>query len=189
MLSVCFPLFVGSTPNVKTYTKKSHTNNVSSDKFTKEDIKEIKNYHSDKPLPIWVVIEQLTFGEVTQILRFLNKNELRKIFKSIGEIDYSPIKVPAALNGVRYVRNLCSHNEKLINRTFKYSMPESTEPSLNNRVGLIKYLLFIKKIVKKYDPSNWRGFCEDLDSLIMNSKYISEKDLLFKSGYIEEYLK
>ena len=155
--------------------------------MTQEEKNELNNYLRHENLPFWVIVERLDFGDITSILKYISKRDLKEIFNKIGDISYPIKNISVALNGIRYIRNMCSHNSRLYNQSIKYCMPKSMVSNLSNSIGLIRYLMFIKLFVEKYDSKSWSKFCEELDEILNSHKVVNTSLLHFPDEY-RDYL-
>lgn len=73
-----------------------------------------EHYPDAKHLPLWMLVEKLTFGDISRILgnmHMVDRAELAKQFDLPHGLFISWI------HAIAYVRNLCAHHERLWNRT------------------------------------------------------------------------
>ncbi len=175
------------TDDAKEELDKWEKNKITPYVFTCEELNEIKMYFEDgyTILPFWIVVEQLSFGDITTILKYLSKDDMKCIFKNIGNIKYSYNDMSKALNGIRYIRNLCSHNSRLCNQSIKYSMPQTNNAKLKQNIGLLRYLVFIKLFVHKYDEKSWNDFREELKSILESHKAMKLQYLHLPMEYMD----
>ena len=147
--------------------------------FTNSELSEINKYIADgytyENLPSWIYLEKFTFGTITIIYKYLDDNDsknLRTIFK---KIDYSPNDINNSLNGIRYLRNICSHNGRILNKGLRYSLPAYPKKYLKefNKKGynieeyfFLRYLLAIKVFVEYLNNDLWLNFVDNLTDLI-----------------------
>lgn len=71
-------------------------------------------YTSETDLPVWMVCEVISFGQVSQLLRGLKKTDRQAIAKSHFDIDH--MLMTSWLHTIVYVRNLCAHHSRIWNR-------------------------------------------------------------------------
>lgn len=82
--------------------------------------KPIQHHHTNRNdyIPLWVLVEELTFGEFETFLTQLDKSRLRDYVKYV----YQDPKYPGAFNGwialIRLLRNKISHHSRLYGANF-----------------------------------------------------------------------
>ncbi len=78
-------------------------------------VKHFRNkYTSETDLPVWMVCEVISFGQISQLCRGLKKKDRQAISKSHFGIDH--ILMTSWLHTIVYVRNLCAHHSRVWNR-------------------------------------------------------------------------
>lgn len=82
------------------------------------DENEIKDYihQYSEDLPIWVLIEKCSFGDVAKIYSYLNIEDSKLIAQHFGETAEG---FKNHLHWLTYIRNLCAHYVHLFDRTMK----------------------------------------------------------------------
>ena len=77
-------------------------------------VRHFKQKYDEWPnLPIWVVVELMTFGSVSQLFKILTRKEQKNIARRF------PLSTPVLeswLHVLSYVRNLCAHHSRFWNR-------------------------------------------------------------------------
>jgi len=71
-------------------------------------------YTSENDLPIWMVCEAISFGQISQLFRGLKKKDRQAISKNHFNIDH--ILMTSWLHTIVYIRNLCAHHSRIWNR-------------------------------------------------------------------------
>lgn len=109
------------------------------------EYKVVKNYkekYDVKILPIYVIMEEMTLGEITEIIDFMSYNMLIELsniyFKNTKEFSFD-------IEIIKNIRNRSAHNNDLI--TEKYN-----DLTIINIIELVKR--YVKEIDIKYDFNN-----------------------------------
>lgn len=150
-------------------------------------IKHFKNEYNSTDLPIWSVVEIISFGTLSKFFMILKEEEQNKVIRNIHGIN----KLVAFkwLHALSSVRNICAHHSRLWNRTLgvSFEVPKGSKvfnkmkPSKNKiffALSVIEYLLScigadeikfktkIKDLIKKYPKVKLEsmGFIEDWES-------------------------
>jgi len=84
---------------------------------THEDyVKDFFNeYDEERVLPIWIVIEIMSFGQLSIMLRGLKRSDRKRIAKDCFGIDEA--RLYSWVHTLVYIRNLCAHHSRIWNRT------------------------------------------------------------------------
>lgn len=153
---------------------------ISEDKFsnwlllihqTAQDSKEIfirhfkKKYSNFPSLPIWVLVEILSFGALSHLFSYLKKEDQKTISKQFG----IPLTIfQNWLHNFAYLRNICAHHSRLFDRTLSIK-PRSyhSDPKQFPTEKIIFSLLAIRTILRAQcfpQPvvREWRRKIEDL---------------------------
>ena len=72
-------------------------------------------YPSKTDLPIWMVCETISFGQVSQLFRGMSKHDRQAIAQAHFRVDQ--MVLVSWLHALVYVRNLCAHHSRIWNRT------------------------------------------------------------------------
>ncbi len=78
--------------------------------------KHLRRNYSIEILPIWALVELLSFGKISLMIAYISKRDIRKAFQDTYGIDYDLFK--KWMDHLRVVRNLCAHHLRLWNRRF-----------------------------------------------------------------------
>jgi abortive infection bacteriophage resistance protein len=110
----------------------------------------VKHYYDtyDDPEmpPCWMVFEVITFGSISQCLKFLKSPECGAVCKKFG---LSHQIISSWLHAISYVRNLCAHHSRLWNRvlTIKPTISNAHRSAFNNRNDRIYAVLLTMQIL------------------------------------------
>lgn len=95
-------------------------NTVRSDsRWSKQRVQHIQEYYEtyDAPElpPSWMIMEELAFGMVSQMLKSLNREEQKSI---ASEFNLNPKVMVSWFHSISHLRNLCAHHSRIWNRVF-----------------------------------------------------------------------
>ncbi|MDU4935714.1 MAG: Abi family protein [Peptostreptococcaceae bacterium] len=151
----------------------------------KEYIKHHKEIYDGK-IPIWVVVEILSFTDLSKLYSNMKDHDRKKIVRD----NYTDLDVVNNSNIVRNwiqslleVRNICAHYERLYDSKFsKYiKLPKQYKDKNIKANSLFAHLIIFKLLID--DDKLWDRFMERFDNII--SKYKFEK--LGNMGFIENW--
>ncbi|MBX3036542.1 MAG: Abi family protein [Anaerolineales bacterium] len=139
-------------------------------------------YYSESKLPLWIVVEIMSFGNLFTFYRYLNRFEQQRLSKLFNL--YPPV-LESWLHTLNFIRNACAHHSRLWNRVLpiRPQLPDErhnpewySQGKIDNRyifsvLTLLRYLLrFIdtesdwqsklENLLDEYPniPVNWMGF-------------------------------
>ncbi len=72
-----------------------------------------RKYTGESRLPLWMVVEVMTFGQLFTFFRNLNRTEQQSISKNFDL--YPPVMI-SWLHSLNFIRNVCAHHARLWNR-------------------------------------------------------------------------
>lgn len=128
------------------------------------DENEIKDYINQysEDLPIWILIEKFSLGDIAKIYSYLNLEDSKLIAKHFGETVEG---FKNHLNWLTYIRNLCAHYVRLFDRTMKIKLHSSNnfyipEDKTDTPAGYIILIHHYIKIVLSH--SMWKNKLVDL---------------------------
>lgn len=153
---------------------------------THEDyVKEFfKEYDEEKVLPIWIVIEIISFGQLSVMLRGLKRSDRKRIAEDCFGIDEA--RLYSWVHTLVYIRNLCAHYSRIWNRTLAIKpmitkrLPEWKDIS-NHKIFCV-FLIFKKLMII---PEQWEAWRNDLISLLEEYKNINTKMMGFPDDWQE----
>lgn len=152
-------------------------------------------------LPIWILLDNLTFGSISLLLPLLNKDLVFDSSKCL--IDAPPSSIYSLCQGLVILRNAVYHNSSVLGTTFTYSMqldeevekfiitgftgifPEKENTLIIDKtkhflfVGLLAMRIFYSKLPIP-EISRWNIFISKLDKKIKGNSVI---DLNLASRY------
>lgn len=135
-------------------------------------VKEFFDKYDEEYLPIWSMVEIISFNTLSKIFANLKETHRRDIAK---DIDIKPKVIESWLHTLTYVRNICAHHSRLWNKMLAI---EPTKPrnqhifhTINNKkiffvLTMIQFILEkiddeeldfkneIKKLISKYPNTN-----------------------------------
>lgn len=86
-----------------------------------------KKYKEELP-PIWVAVELMTLGEISKWYSNLKvEDDKSKISRTF---DLTPSDMTSFLKSITVIRNICAHNGRLWNRSFKITQKKLNKKSL-----------------------------------------------------------
>ena len=87
--------------------------------------------HTQEDLPIWMMVEIISFGTLSKLYKALNTEQKREITRGLG----LPQKVfDSWFHSLVYVRNICAHHSRMWNKVL------SIKPEIPRKIELFKTL-------------------------------------------------
>ncbi len=82
---------------------------------SKEEFVELfrRTYDTSNGLPLWMAVEEMTFGNVLTLFRLMKKQDKLAIAQSLNS---SKTVIESWLTNLNYIRNICAHHGRLWNR-------------------------------------------------------------------------
>ena len=86
-------------------------------------IKHFKDTYQTTDLPLWAVVEVVSFGTISKLYSILKTNEQKEVIFKLKGINNNVFK--NWLHGLSVVRNICAHHSRLWNKTLgvKFEIP------------------------------------------------------------------
>jgi abortive infection bacteriophage resistance protein len=86
-------------------------------------IKHFKDTYQTTDLPLWAVVEVVSFGTISKLYSILKTNEQKEVISKLKGINNNVFK--NWLHGLSVVRNICAHHSRLWNKTLgvKFEIP------------------------------------------------------------------
>ena len=72
-----------------------------------------RTYDASNGLPLWMAVEEMTFGNVLTLFRLMKKQDKLAIAQSLNS---SKTVIESWLTNLNYIRNICAHHGRLWNR-------------------------------------------------------------------------
>lgn len=160
-------------------------------------IKHQKKIH--KNIPLWVMMKALTLGTVSKMYSFLPQSIQHNVSKEFEYVHESMLV--QMLDLLSRVRNVCAHNERLYDYTYRKGTIDDTDVHkiLNILRKKSQYIkgkndLFAVVITLKYllDEYDFRKFIEkmekEIEKLLKDTKQIQKEQLLKYMGFPENWI-
>lgn len=138
-------------------------------------------YIKEKHLPIWIMIEIIALGQLSQLYNGLQKKDKQSI--SHKEYGVSAQVLTSWLHSLTYIRNMCAHHNRLWNRILAITpklaknMPSVKENKIFKILLLFKYMML--------DKGKWEYFLKDLNCVITQHPNIRVKNMGFLDNWKE----
>lgn len=86
-------------------------------------IKHFKDEYNTTDLPMWAVVEVISFGTISKLYSILKTQEQEAVISELKEINKKVFK--NWLHGLSVIRNICAHHSRLWNKTLgvKFEIP------------------------------------------------------------------
>ncbi len=86
-------------------------------------IKHFKDTYQTSDLPLWAVVEVVSFGTISKLYAILKTEEQKEVILKLKDINNNVFK--NWLHGLSVVRNICAHHSRLWNKTLgvKFEIP------------------------------------------------------------------
>lgn len=154
---------------------------------TETFINHFKNkYTASKHLPLWMVLEVISFGSLSTLYKGLKGTDQQAISKKFGVPD---VVLSSWLHSLVYARNLCAHHARLWNRilTFKPKIPNNIYLLSNaNNNTVYGLLCIIQYNLSKIDPRlDWK---HQLITLLKAHPSVSVKAMGFPLNWEQQPL-
>lgn len=119
-------------------------------------------FHED--IPLWVLTNEMQFGTINSLYKNMKmdiRNKVAKCFAESFENEYNakvlitPDVLWKSMYGIQELRNVCGHNNRLLNHNFRYSIPfvpilyPSGYDGSTNRNNVYHVYLQMKLFLKK----------------------------------------
>lgn len=161
----------------------------------KRDLKErygkdpVVTHHFDRykgRFPIWVVVEYLSFGQLSNLYRNLNPQHQRVIANELGTS--SPV-LRSWFRSLVNLRNMCAHYERIYHGSFKFSPKFPKRLNYQHRNDTLFSLLTICAYLYP-SRSEWERFLQSLQGTFdAYEEYIDPSVLGFPSNWYESLRK
>lgn len=148
-------------------------------------VKEFYDKYDDEYLPVWAMVEIVSFNTLSRIFANLKEHYRKEI---VQDIDIKPFVFQRWLHTLTYVRNICAHHSRLWNKLLAIEpmVPKNQKAfhTINNRkiffvLTMIEFLLTkmddeefafkyeLKRLFAKYPTVNLRamGFIDNWEEL------------------------
>jgi len=139
-------------------------------------------YAGENDLPVWMVCEVISFGQISQLYRGLRRHDRQSIAREVYGMDQ---RVPYSwIHSLVYVRNLCAHHSRIWNRTLaiqprKPGGSRLWHPVRNDKVFCV--LLVCKGLVRMKE--RWEQFLANLVALIREYPQVDLRRMGFPENW------
>lgn len=152
--------------------------------------KRIKHYNNKYGfVPLWVLINLITFGNASYFFKFMKPKEQNNVAKSFN---IKPNDLNNYLKILTIARNICAHNERLFSIKFRTQIPSflydsqfNNSKSINTRNDLFSLLIILKQLV--IEPKEFKKMKKEIEEQIniLTQNLISIKidEVLNKMGF------
>ena len=119
------------------------------------------NISKYKDIAFWVVIEILSFGNLSKLFTNLKNKDKKEICKNYDSVKHT--YVIGWIYELANIRNSCAHYSRIYNKEFdiKFKMAKKDKYIVNNRI--FPRIFIMKKLSSK---ASWEIFYNDLEALI-----------------------
>ncbi len=130
--------------------------------------------------PIWVAVELLSFGSVSQLFQNMIPNDQKLIANYYG---VPPEYLRTWIHTAVYLRNVCAHHKRLYNKPLKVAPKRGRRWREVPHNGLLIAFLALREICP--NSALWTEFVTQLNALIV--QYTASLDLA-KMGFTSDWL-
>lgn len=90
-------------------------------------IKHFKDEYNTSDLPLWAVVEVVSFGTISKLYSILKTQEQKEVIAKLKGINNNVFK--NWLHGLSVIRNICAHHSRLWNKTLgvKFEIPRKLD--------------------------------------------------------------
>lgn len=133
--------------------------------------------------PIWVVVELLSFGDISKLYRNLHS----PIAKTISTLYYNipnPLYLYSWLHGLSLIRNICAHHGRLYYRKIDIKPRLAKEDRKLNLAPdrIFVYIFILKKLIP--DEAAWRNFLLMLKKVVERYPKVNLEHLGFPDDWL-----
>lgn len=144
-------------------------------------------------VPLWVLVNAMTFGSLSKMYIFLTSDLQTKVSKNFPNVNEKQLR--QYLSVLTKFRNVCAHNERLFSYRTKDSIPDTNLhrklciPKMGSTYTLGKCDLFAVAIAFRYllSPDEFRIFksalASHIDKILNKMDHITETELLDAMGF------
>lgn len=160
-------------------------------KYLKSSSLFVENYfknYSNEHLPCWMLFEELTIWEISNIYKILKK-ENQLLISNKYSVDFSDLVI--RIQAINHIRNISAHHSRLCNKEFIFKL------SVKDKKLWSKFLFSYEKNKKEVIPNYYnfsliinyllkninKNFCwlDDLEKLFNDFSDISKNVIWFKN--------
>ncbi len=147
-------------------------------------IKHFEKKYKTSDLPIWAVVEILSFGNLSRFYKILQKDEQEKC---ISGFDINRVVFDNWLHALSSIRNICAHHSRLWNKTLGISFKVPRKDKILNlekcKSNKIFFAIYVIKYILLCIDDKDKDFECDIKNLFLRYKTIDKKSM----GYLQNY--
>lgn len=148
------------------------------------------NYPDEKLLPFWIIVETMTFGQLSILIGNMHGTSRTKLASKYG---LAPTVLGSWLHTLTYIRNSCAHHDRLWNRYIPIlpKIPKKEKsPGFHNPINVLAYksqlfsvIVIIQYLLNYIQPENNWG--NKLIHLIENYSELPIKEVGFPNNWMD----
>jgi abortive infection bacteriophage resistance protein len=138
--------------------------------------------YDERRLPIWAMVEIISFNTLSKIFANLKEKYRKEILK---ELDVKPLVFENWLHTLTYVRNICAHHSRLWNKTLAIEPKKPKNQKVFELLNSKKIFYVISMILfmlEKIDDEEL-NFKNEIKKLTLKYPNVN----LFSMGFIKEW--
>jgi len=143
-------------------------------------VRHFRTKYFDEYLPLWMVTEIVSLGQISRLFTGLNSENKQNIAK-LYNLPHRTIG--QWLHSLTYLRNMCAHHSRLWNRKLEIA---PTRPRNLPENEIWSKQLFSLLVVLKYlvsDSFDWNNFIQSLNALLDENKFVDIKAMGFPDDW------
>ena len=153
-------------------------------------------YHN---VPLWVLVNALTFGTLSKMYFFFQSDLQSKVSKNFPHVNEK--QLGQFLSVMTKFRNVCAHNERLFSYRSKDAIPDTVlhaklkitkEQSLyqHGKNDLFAVVIAFRYLLPKEEFLVFkRALAAEIDGFLNSTSHVSEEELLGAMGFPENWKK
>lgn len=154
----------------------------------------IKHYvnHHDSQIPLWVLINAVSFGKVSKIFALSQQGIQQKVANDFAGVTNAELKNMLEL--LTHFRNVCAHNERLYNYKTRISLKKSSvfcalNGPRNDNCSLFSVVICMKFLLDNIEFDEFITEVENIISLLALNSSVSTQDIVRDMGFPPEWEK
>jgi len=148
-----------------------------------EFIAHFRDKYQTKDLPIWTLVEVISFGTLSKIYTILKTDEQKIVIQKLKGINNSVFK--NWLHALSVIRNICAHHSRLWNKTLgvKFEVPRKMSLFQNIQNDKIFFALNVIEYILTCIDEDELEFKIKIQQLLEKYPYIDKKAMGFADGW------
>ena len=148
-------------------------------------IKHLKNKYNTTDLPIWCVVEIISFGSLSKLFMLLQEDEQNNVISSMGGIN--KVVFFKWFKALSSIRNICAHHSRLWNRTLgvSFEVPRNNDKfeQFSQSKNKIFFALSVMVYILNSIDENEFDFKNKVKQLFLKYPNINKKAM----GFIDDW--